>query len=204
MYGRSDAPAASPGGLTPGGGGSSRGGPLGAIGGSSRRSALPPGVAPEMVAAAQELTSKPVAELLAGSNPHLHHTGGGASVSSMDGDGPTTSVGQPRSVGASRLSDDSADEYMGDRYSQRGDDFYDGSGDDGGSLVSVMLLSSSSSSSFPIARLCILPSFKSLRSPHCPCFLLIKSVCLVSTTNGKMEPRFTRSHLIMCLSSLLS
>ena len=97
MYGRPDAVAPS----SSGGGGR---------GGASRR-VLPPGMEPETVAAAQELASKPVAELLAatgGGGGASLILGGGGDVAGNPDSGTNTAFGEaPRSVGASRLSDDS-------------------------------------------------------------------------------------------------
>ncbi|CUT98613.1 transcription initiation factor TFIID subunit 1 [Echinococcus multilocularis] len=108
MYGRNDAVAPPP----PGGGRS-----------GSRR-VLPPGVEPETVAAAQELTSKPVAELLAATGGGVAIGGGGGGgdgsggVGYDAGDTDSAAFGDaPRSIGASRLSDDSDDAF--DRH--RGD-----------------------------------------------------------------------------------
>ena len=95
MYGRPDAVAPP----SSGGGGRS---------GISKR-VLPPGMEPETVAAAQELASKPVAELLAasgGSSVGLT-LGGSDAIGNADSTATTTFGEAPRSVGASRLSDDS-------------------------------------------------------------------------------------------------
>ncbi|VDD79558.1 unnamed protein product [Mesocestoides corti] len=92
--------------------------------GAARR-LLPPGVEPEAVAAAQELTSKPVAELLAASGGG----GGGAGVDSGDTAVADTLGDGPRSIGASRLSDDSDDVFDRPHYA-RGDDYYEGLDED--------------------------------------------------------------------------
>uniref|UniRef100_A0A0R3X8A0 Bromo domain-containing protein n=1 Tax=Hydatigena taeniaeformis TaxID=6205 RepID=A0A0R3X8A0_HYDTA len=117
MYGRNDAVAP----------------PLQGGGRSGSRRVLPPGVEPETVAAAQELTSKPVAELLAA-------TGGGVGIGSGGGGGDgsggagydagdtdSAAYGDaPHSIGASRLSDDSDDAF-----DHRGDqECYEGHDDD--------------------------------------------------------------------------
>lgn len=95
MYGRNDAVAP----------------PLPGGGRSGSRRVLPPGVEPETVAAAQELTSKPVAELLAATGGGGGGDGsGGAGYDAGDTD--SAAFGDaPHSIGASRLSDDSDDAF---------------------------------------------------------------------------------------------
>ncbi|KAL5109890.1 Transcription initiation factor TFIID subunit 1 [Taenia crassiceps] len=95
MYGRNDAVAP----------------PLPGGGRSGSRRVLPPGVEPETVAAAQELTSKPVAELLAATGGGGGGDGsGGAGYDAGDADSATFGDA-PHSIGASRLSDDSDDAF---------------------------------------------------------------------------------------------
>ncbi len=97
MYGRLDA-------VAPSRDHRRRGERSGAGGSNTSHRVLPPGFKPGTVAAARELTTKSVAELLAASS-HQHHD------NSTD-----TLEERPVRTRISRLSDDSEDEFREDRY----------------------------------------------------------------------------------------